>query len=167
MAGPLRRGRGSRDGGAAAVELALVMPLLFTILMGIVNYGLYFNDSLSVRQGVREAARGAVVRRDYPSPCTGTGMAAVACDTRSQIKPGGVAYAKVFAPNGWVRGQQVVVCGMVVAASFSGFVPLPAGGLIKSKTVMSIEVNSSASMPTDTSYEDSPPTGESWSWCTA
>ncbi|NMM22100.1 MAG: hypothetical protein HHJ11_01130 [Phycicoccus sp.] len=38
---PARRGR---DRGAAALEFALVMPVLFMLLIGIVNYGLWFND---------------------------------------------------------------------------------------------------------------------------
>jgi Flp pilus assembly protein TadG len=150
----------------AAVEFALVMPVLFMLIMGIVNYGLWFNDSLSLREGVRESARQAVVRT-AASGCAGTGMAAVACGTRSQIvTPGRVAYAMVWAPSGtWVQGGQVVVCGMVKATSFAGFVPLPASGLIESKTTMSIESITPA--PTDFNYSDSLPTGwGDWSWCT-
>jgi hypothetical protein len=160
----MRPWRGSRDQGVAAVEFALVMPVLFMLLMGIVNYGLWFNDSLSLREGVRESAREAVVGT-LAAGCSGPGMAAVACGTRAQIATPGRDYAMVFAPNGWVQGQEVVVCGMVKATSFAGFVPLPAGGLIESRTTMSIE--SVTPMPTDTSYADTPPTGGNWTWCTA
>ena len=153
--------RGDADRGAAAVEFALVMPLLFLLLFGIIDYGLWFNDSLSLRQGVRESARQAVVRR-MSSTCPGTGMAAVACGTRALA--GGTAYAKVFAPNGWARGEKVVVCAMVQATSITGFVPLPASGLIKSQTTMSIE--NVTPMPTDLSYSDLPPSGGDWTWCT-
>jgi hypothetical protein len=160
----MRSKRGGRDQGAAAVEMALVMPLLFMLLIGIINYGLWFNDSLSLREGVRESAREAVVQTVAPG-CTGTGMAAYACGTRAQIGAPGRSYAKVWAPNGWAQGQEVVVCGIVTAIKFTGFVPLPAGGLIESKTAMSIE--SVTPMPTDTSYADTPPTGGNWAWCTA
>ncbi|MEP6648334.1 MAG: LLM class flavin-dependent oxidoreductase [Lapillicoccus sp.] len=37
------------------VEFALVIPLLMALVLGIIDYGLCFNDSISVRQGVREA----------------------------------------------------------------------------------------------------------------
>lgn len=161
----MRRCSGRHDHGAAAVEFALVMPILFLLLMGIIDYGLWFNDSLSLRQGVRESARQAAVLH-ATAGCTGTGMAAVACGTRAQIaSPGVTAYAMVFAPNGWVRAQEVVVCGMVKATSITGFVPLPAGGLIQSKTSMSIE--NVTPMPTDLSYADTPPAGGNWTWCTA
>ena len=67
---PHRRTRSAR--GAAAVELALVSTILFTLLFAIVDYGLWFNDSLNTRQGVREGARRAVVENftvPSGSPC--------------------------------------------------------------------------------------------------
>lgn len=168
-----RPGRGGGDQGAAAVEFALILPLIFVLLMGIINYGLWFSDSISVRQGVRESARRVATVRTAAVGCAGTGMSAVACHTRSQIQePGTLAYAKVWVANAagvqtetWIRGQAVVVCGMVKATTFTGFAPLPAGGLIKSKTVMSIE--NVTPLPTDFKHEDPPPTGGDWTWCTA
>jgi Flp pilus assembly protein TadG len=147
------------------------MPLLFLMLFGIIDYGLWFNDSLSVRQGIRESARMAVVQHNQTgsdSNCPGaTFMANVACGARSQIvTSGGVAYAKVSAPNGWARGKPLLVCGMVKANSFTHYVPLPADGLIKSKTTMSIEKDTP--MPTSTTAysDDATGSGGNWSWCT-
>ena len=37
--------RSSAQRGAAAVEFALVVPLLFLILFGTIQYGLYFFDA--------------------------------------------------------------------------------------------------------------------------
>ncbi len=45
-----RRARSMR--GAAAVELALILPVLMIVVVGIINYG----DVLSVRQSVSQAA---------------------------------------------------------------------------------------------------------------
>lgn len=166
----MRPGRGGRDGGAAAVEFALVLPVLMLLIMGIINYGLWFNDSLQLRQGIREAARQAVVLGTF----SGTGcpttpvMANVACGTKSQtVTTGGVADVRILTPGvgGWVRGNQVVVCAMVKAVNFTGFVPLPAGGIIKSKTSMSIESVPTPPAPSPTPYTTDLPTGD-WSWCT-
>jgi hypothetical protein len=55
------RRRQSRERGAAAVELALIAPLLFTILFGIVEFGWTFSQVLDVRHGAREGARLAAV----------------------------------------------------------------------------------------------------------
>lgn len=46
-----RGGRG-RERGAAAVEFALILPILMLLVVGIINYG----DMLSVRQSVSQAA---------------------------------------------------------------------------------------------------------------
>jgi TadE-like protein len=164
----MRPGRGGRDHGAAAVEFALVLPVLMLLIMGIINYGLWFNDSLQLRQGIREAARQAVVLVPFSGTgCGGTyGMDNVACGTHSQtVTTGGVASVRILTgPGGWVRGNQVVVCAMVNATNFTGFVPLPAGGLIKSKTSMSIE-SLPTTTPFPTSYTTDWPTGD-WTWCT-
>jgi Flp pilus assembly protein TadG len=59
-----KRGRapsGGRDHGAAAVEFALVFPLLLVLTFGIVNFGYLFGQKLALNQAVREGARMAVV----------------------------------------------------------------------------------------------------------
>jgi Flp pilus assembly protein TadG len=55
----VRRERG--DGGQASVELALVLPLVFVLLLGIVQLGLLVRDQILVVHAAREAAREAAV----------------------------------------------------------------------------------------------------------
>lgn len=174
----MRAEPGGRDHGAAAVEFALVLPVLFMLLFGIIDYGLWFNDSLSLRQGVRESARQAVVESPKTDACaianTPFSMDTVACETRAQIKigiAGALPYARVFvatpalvASTSWVRGNSVVVCGMSKATSFTGFVRTPSDGLIKSRTVMSIE--DVTLTPANFGSSDAAPSGSDWSWCT-
>lgn len=45
------------DRGAAAVELALVLPVLLLLVMGIVDFGLAYNRQISLSGGAREGAR--------------------------------------------------------------------------------------------------------------
>src|SRR5689334_14442289 len=62
MIARLRRRRSRRaDTGASAVEFALVAPVLFLVLFGIIDYGIWFADSISARQAVRDGARRGVV----------------------------------------------------------------------------------------------------------
>ncbi len=50
-----------RETGAAAVEFAIISGLLFTLLFGTIQYGLYFWSLQSGAQASREAARQAAV----------------------------------------------------------------------------------------------------------
>ncbi|MEO7233845.1 MAG: TadE/TadG family type IV pilus assembly protein [Lapillicoccus sp.] len=165
------------------MEFALVMPVLFALLLGVIDYGLWFNDSISVRQGVREAARKAAVQTSFGASkdpvtsafCTASGMDGVACGARAMsVTTGGTPYARVFVASAstgnqvstWLRGDLVVICVAVKAKSFTGFVPLPANGVIRSKTLMSIENPTPVPSPISHTSETDP-SGESWSWCTA
>ena len=55
-----------RDRGAAAVEFALVLPLLLTLLFGIIEFGWAYAQMLDVRHGAREGAR-LVAVNDFPA----------------------------------------------------------------------------------------------------
>ncbi|WP_195210375.1 TadE family protein [Actinomarinicola tropica] len=55
------RGRHRDDGGQAAVELALVLPLVCTLLLAVVQIGLIVHTHLLVVHAAREAVRAAAV----------------------------------------------------------------------------------------------------------
>ena len=50
-----------REDGASAVEMALLAPLLFMVLFGIIEFGLAFLQVQSIKTGVREGGRAAAV----------------------------------------------------------------------------------------------------------
>ncbi|MGH9190250.1 MAG: TadE/TadG family type IV pilus assembly protein [Acidimicrobiales bacterium] len=56
--------RGVSDEGQAAVELALVLPLVLAVLLAIVQVALLARDQVLVIQAAREAAREAAVNPD-------------------------------------------------------------------------------------------------------
>jgi len=53
----LRRGPRRDEPGVAAVEFALVMPVLVMLLFGIITTGLAYNDHISISNAAREGAR--------------------------------------------------------------------------------------------------------------
>jgi hypothetical protein len=158
--------------GAAALEFGLISPLIFGIVFGIISYGLWFNDSLSLRQGVREASRQGVVSNYGDTPTCGisylvtpsTNIGTLMCQTKSQVSAyTGATYVKVLLPDGWVRGKELVVCAMVKADRIPGLVPLPHDRMIRFASRMSIETVAPGQV--ETGGEETPPTGVDWTWC--
>lgn len=58
---------GTKEKGAVAVEMAILLPLLLLILMGIIEFGRVFNVQISLTQAAREGARHAAIHHHKPS----------------------------------------------------------------------------------------------------
>jgi Flp pilus assembly pilin Flp len=169
-----------KDDGAAAVEFALVLPILVLILFGIIDYGLYFNTSLQSRWGVHDATRTAAV-----SPSTG---GTTACSTTAVSPPTDIKrlicgvlsntdsatakkYVDVQLPDGWQVGKQLVVCERLDVSGLTGFVPFPHRGHIEDVAVLNIEQDDldpawTNKTDPDQDYADALPNG-TWAWCKA
>lgn len=66
--------RGSRpEGGAAAVEFALVMPILVLIISGIVGFGVILAQQMALGNASRQVARSAAVAGSFCGTGGGTG----------------------------------------------------------------------------------------------
>lgn len=158
--------------GAAAVEFALVSPVVFAVMFGTLTYGLWLNDALNVRQGAREASRQAVVA-NYGST-TGCGavysttpsenIKKLVCETKREVSAmSGDTYVKVLLPDGWTRGKELIVCAEVHASRLPGLVPLPEDRMIRSTSRMAIEETTLGQV--ETGGAEVLPTGQTWSWC--
>ena len=77
------RRRGRR--GAAAVEFALVVPLLLLIVLGIVDFGFMLSDRQAVSQAAAEGARAAAVSQGDP---VADGKAAMQAALKTQFGNG-------------------------------------------------------------------------------
>jgi Flp pilus assembly protein TadG len=75
MAAILTRRKPSRrrwDEGAAAVEAALVLPVLFLLILGIVEFGMALWQWNTMLLAVEQAGRYAMVHSNDPTPCDTT-----------------------------------------------------------------------------------------------
>jgi Flp pilus assembly protein TadG len=64
----MNRFRFRNDRGQTLTEFALVLPILAVLLFAIAQFGVVFNDYISLTNGVRVGARKAVVSRRDPAP---------------------------------------------------------------------------------------------------
>lgn len=79
-----RRSRRERERGVAAVEFALVVPILMTIIIGIVEFGMAFNYRTQLNNATQIAARNYAVDRNWNTARANvTGMAPTANVTRN------------------------------------------------------------------------------------
>lgn len=172
-----RRSSGS-DAGATAVEFVLVLPLLFTLLMGIIEYGMWLTDSVGLRHGARETARAGTVSRWGTGPCerdplpgASANLQTLAC-TAEQVTPrttGRLALRLVVLdPAGqpttrWATGNTLRVCMLTQHRPLSALPLLPREGLIRSRIDMAIERAEDGQQ--EIGGEDAPPPGASWDWC--
>jgi TadE-like protein len=173
MSARTRRRTRRGDAGASAVEFALVAPVLFLILFGIVDYGIWFADSISARQAVRDGARRGVV--ESFSTCSGTGrpdLENLACTVKKGMEPiSGTTYVKIAvapAPGGaegaaWAVGGTLRVCALTKHTALMPLVPFPSGGLSFTKVEMPIE--QVTGNPTRATFQDQPPAGANWNQC--
>ncbi|MGE5827804.1 MAG: TadE/TadG family type IV pilus assembly protein [Micromonosporaceae bacterium] len=56
-----RRGRTGNDSGAAALEFALVLPVLLIVVFGLIDFGRMLNAQLIASDAAREGARAAAI----------------------------------------------------------------------------------------------------------
>lgn len=146
--------------------MVAAIPLMF----GIIQYGLYFNDSLQARQGVRYGARAAVINPTTFAGCaTGTYAAKIKCYAKSQVSPvTGTVRVRVLTPDGsWAKANRLLVCTEVQSAANVGIIPVPNKGVVRAKTSMSIEQAGLTTTDGFPEVSDAALDSDStWSWCT-
>ena len=142
------RSRGSR--GAALVEMAIALPLLFLLLFGIIEFGAAFDKKISLNQGVREGARQAVV--------TNYTTADLVTYTKSRIGLN-TSKTKVYVNVGSTAvGQPVTICGSYALDTLTGIIsPFLGGKELHAEVTMRLE-QPATSLSTGGDAGD-------WSWC--
>jgi Flp pilus assembly protein TadG len=132
--------------GAALVELALIAPILFMLLFGIIDFGWAFTEQLDVKHGAREGSR--LIAVNYrASTATGTTQADEIIDEICRRVDGGSGTAvTVQIPSGQTGvvgsvGQYATVTVTRPAVALSGlFSPLFSGKSLNSEVETRIEV---------------------------
>jgi hypothetical protein len=149
--------------GAALIEFAMVVPIFLVLAFGIIDFGLVLNDYNSLRQGVREGAREAVVA-NWGAECTGSTNQKLTCLVEDRIDLGSESAIKVNLPTTYDIGEQVEVCAQIPIGSTTGFfTSLLDNKVLKSSITMRIEAIDTAEPLT--AFAETAPTGSDWAWC--
>jgi hypothetical protein len=178
-----RRDGAGRERGAALVELAIAFPILMLIVFGVVEFGVVYNDYISLRDGVRQAAREGSVGNFGPSatagaPCHLTGAESASdnvqrlmCLTKSEIgldstkvRVKVLSGAPAFTGTGsFAKNDSLIVCAQYPVDAITGVIgKFIDGRALQSRTAFRIEKSDIVATP----GEETPPSGRDWSWCT-
>ena len=111
--------------GAAAVEFALVLPILLLLVMGIIEFGLIFNSQISLTNAAREGARVMAIHND-PAVAKSAAIAAAPSVVNPAISSGNITVS----PSTCAAGSTVTVTIHYNATLLTGFfgVTLPLTG---------------------------------------
>jgi Flp pilus assembly protein TadG len=134
---------GRRQDGQALVEFAFVTPVLLLLVLGIIQFGILFNNYITLTDAVRAGARQAAVSRTLPDPVGVT-------TTRVRRSAAGLDASKLTItvaandPNGppgntdWVQGGDVTVAARYpFSINLLGFVVK--SGKLKAETTERVE----------------------------
>jgi Flp pilus assembly protein TadG len=153
----------------------LVVPILFLILFGIVDFGTIYANIIGVRQGVGTTAREAAVGQFGSASCTLTPSTLsgddkyLMCLAHSQDGLSNDATSRVdivvgnTSSSSYAVGSEVTICEEYALSSASGFLSLLLNGDVATAatTVEVATVNSSGL----TSASETALAGSSWSFC--
>ena len=121
--------RADHQRGAAAVELALVLPLLLSLILGVIDFGMAFGQTINLQGLAREAARQGVTQGDVIA--TTSQSHGLLDTTKLEVK---------FAVDSSAGAPGVlVVCLRYPQTSPSGFFSWALSGVFEAKAVMKME----------------------------
>ena len=110
----MARGENARERGAAAVEFAIVLPLLFVMLFGIVEFSVIMYDKALITSASREGARFGAVFQDPRPTCDQIDTGAVQAYQQGLVTFGGskTITKKCFRGNTEITGTNPVCSQM-------------------------------------------------------
>lgn len=159
----------AEERGANLVEFALVLPVLLALVFGMIDFGIGFNEYISVRQGARDAAREASVAEfDGPTCTLATGASGTSttqdlmCLAKEKVGLGDDTRVKVVVDAGYDVGDEILVCVQHPIGSVTGiYAPLLDGKYVKTEVRMRAEQVDVAFE----SGEEPVASGGNWTWC--
>lgn len=98
--------------GQTFAEFAIVLPIFLLLVFGIIQFGILFNNYVTLTDAVRVGARQAAVSRTLPDPSgTATARVIAAADNldTDQLAITVTPYDPIAGTGDWVQGGDVTV----------------------------------------------------------
>jgi Flp pilus assembly protein TadG len=99
-----RRSQLKNERGQTMTEFAIVLPILALLLFGVIQFGIAFNDYITVTDAVRAGARKGAVGRHLQNP-----QAAVEQSVRNAASDLRPADLQIAVNSTWAQGTDVTV----------------------------------------------------------
>ena len=126
-----------KEKGQALVEFAIILPVLLLILFGILQFGVTFNQYISVTAAAREGARKASVSRSLGASAATTAAVNAAKATAPSLKS--TSMQVIVTPSAaWAQGSDVTV-QVKYPYSINILGKVVSSGYLTSSTTMRIE----------------------------
>jgi Flp pilus assembly protein TadG len=115
-----------RDSGAAAVEFALIFPLLAAVLFGTLEYGWVLFQKFNLANAVRDGVRQGVTVAQTASPDPGATAVQVAQQDLQKLGVSLSSVALTATYAGTVPTRTMTLAADMTYRKLTGFVPTPA-----------------------------------------
>ena len=129
-----------RDRGAAAVEFALLLPMLLLLVFGIIDFGRALNAQITLTQAAREGARLDALGQPNPNVVSRTQAAATGLNpvnvtvTSCPVNAGAGVNAVVRASYKFTFVTPVASIARMFGSSFGSTITLTATGVMPCET---------------------------------
>jgi Flp pilus assembly protein TadG len=121
-------GRNS-DRGAAAVEFALVLPVLIVLILGIVEFGRVYNVQISITNAAREGARTMAIENSPADAQTAAILAAPSVNPA--ISEGDVDVSPADCEAGETATVTITYTVELLSGYFGAQIPLTGTGVMR------------------------------------
>lgn len=122
--------RRSRDRGAAAVEFALILPLLLLVLFAIIDFGRMFNAQITITEAAREGARAVAYGQPAGPRVSAATNGLTGVTTTTTACPNANGYAEVKLGYSFEFVTPFAVLAEMFGSSPSGTVALQGSGVM-------------------------------------
>jgi Flp pilus assembly protein TadG len=121
------------ESGAAAIEVALVLPVVFAVMFGVIQYGVYFWGRSTAAASARESARQLAVGTDWT------------CSRAEALNKTDDANNNVVITRRYLNASNTAAVGAIVEVTVTAkslaptLLPVPDGGQIAEVATARVE----------------------------